>query len=173
MIIVLPCVMAPPRVSVALPKTNTDLLKSAVTLEVPSTATPGRASVVVDRTALSLLGVEDDTGELVVAPLIMIADPDEAIEIRSPETVASEPGLIVWDPMMKSEVFWLSVKEFTITGAIVVCPGDGLMVVGVMVWIETALVTSGFVFAPVGDICMLEIAELVLDGKAPLTVAPV
>lgn len=65
-------------------------------LEVPTTTTPGSGWVVVDRTALAPLGRGDEAGvALVVAPFMMIAEPDGATEIRSPLTVASEPGLMV------------------------------------------------------------------------------
>lgn len=103
--IVEPAVIAPPCVSVALPIRKPEFLKSAVTLEVPITTTPGRASVVVDKMVLTPLFVGEGVGvTLVVAPLIIIADPDGATEIRSPLTVASEPGLMVRVPMTKSEV---------------------------------------------------------------------
>lgn len=106
--------------SVALPITKPELLKSAVTLEVPTTTTPGKGSVVVDNITLAPLDGEGVGVAVVVAPLMIIAEPDGAIEIRSPLTVASEPGLMVCEPMTKLEVIWLMVRELTTTGAMVV-----------------------------------------------------
>lgn len=45
------------------------------------------------------------------------------------------------------------------------------MVVGVIAGLGIAFVTSGLVFAPVGDIRILEIRGLLLDGRGSLTVA--
>jgi len=103
-IIVLPCVITPPGVKVALPMTKPDLVKSAVTLDVPTTTTPGRGSVAVVKTALAPLDGVGVGVVLVVTPLMMIAEPDGAIEIRSPLTVASEPGFIVCEPTTKLEL---------------------------------------------------------------------
>lgn len=54
-----------------------------------------------------------------------------------------------------------------------VWPGEGLMVVGVIVGLEIAVVISGLVFTLVGDAWMLEIMELVSDAKGGFSVPPV
>lgn len=54
-----------------------------------------------------------------------------------------------------------------------VWPGEGLMVVGVMVGLEIAVVTSGLVFTLVGDTWMLKIMEAVSDAKGDFPVPPV
>lgn len=55
----------------------------------------------------------------------------------------------------------------------VVWPGNGLMVVGVLDGFETAVVTSGLVFTPLGDTWIPGIVAPVSDGRGPFSVAPV
>jgi hypothetical protein len=165
-IIVFPVVTAPPGVSVAEPIVKAELLKSAVTLDVPTTMTPGRGSVVVS-TALAPVSealVEEVDVDVVLgsAPLITMAAPEGATEMRSPEMVVSEPGWMVCEPMTKLDVAWLRVMEFTTTGAMVVWPGEGLIVVGVAIGLaggaELAITVSEAFGPPVARPGLLAVA---------------